>query len=101
MPSREQQGHISKARERIRSGMVLQRLLKYYNMSTEEAKEYMSPEQVRLGLALLKKTLPDLSAQTVVVHDARDKNPRDMSLQELYDECVNSIQENSTSSTQH
>ena len=101
MPTREEHSHIGRSRDKIRSGMVLDRLLKYYSLPADEAKDFMSPEQVRLGLALLKKTLPDLSAQTVVVHDARDKNPRDMSLQELYDECVNSIQENSTSSTQH
>ena len=47
--------HTAKSIEKIKNGMVLERLLKHYNGDIE-----MSATQVTVGLALLKKLLPDL-----------------------------------------
>jgi hypothetical protein len=80
-----------RARNRIRSSLLIERLADYIAADPKDEDEnkrpgaIMTPHQVSTALALIKKVLPDVAAQTVVVHDARDKHPRDMTLEELYD----------------
>ena len=86
-----------KARDRIRSTLIMKRIIEYALADPKDEDEsrrpeaLMTPEQIRTALALIKKVLPDIAAQTVVVHDTRDKHPRDMSIGELYDSCLNNI----------
>ncbi len=56
----------------------------------------MTSAQVSTALALIRKVLPDIAAQTVVVHDTRDKHPRDMSIAELYDSCLQNVANSET-----
>lgn len=52
--------HNDRARERIRTSMLINRLEKI-----AEGKVEAEPHQVTAALGLLKKTLPDLSAQDI------------------------------------
>lgn len=49
--------HKEKTKEKIKTGMILRRLLQHFNGEIE-----MSASQVNVGLALLRKTLPDLKS---------------------------------------
>lgn len=97
MATKQQQHWTEKARERIRSSLLIERLAEYIAADPDDEDEkrrpgaIMTPHQVQTALALIKKVLPDIAAQTVVVHDTRDKHPRDMTLQELYDSCLQNV----------
>lgn len=97
MATKEQKHWTERARNRIRSSLLIERLVEYIAADPEDEDEskrpaaIMTPDQVRTALALIKKVLPDIAAQTIVVHDTRDKHPRDMSLPELYDACWQNV----------
>ena len=105
--TREQVQWTEKARNRLRAKPLLERLVEYALADPKAEDESQRPEaimtasQVSTALALIKKVLPDIAAQTIVVHDTRDKHPRDMSISELYDSCLNNIghSESQTSQT--
>lgn len=69
--------HTQKAKDRIRTGMILRRLLKHFKGELE-----LSASQVNVGLALLKKKLPDLK-QTEHTGEISHKHTQELSRDEL------------------
>ena len=69
--------HTQKAKDRIRTGMILRRLLKHFKGEIE-----LTASQVNVGLALLKKKLPDLK-QTEHTGEVSHKHTQELSRDEL------------------
>jgi hypothetical protein len=71
------QPHTKRAKDKIRTGHILRRLLKHFDGSLE-----LTASQVNVGLALLKKKLPDLK-QMEHTGEVSHKHTEELSRDEL------------------
>ena len=76
MPT-ETKSHKQRTAEKIKTGHLLRRLIKHFNGELE-----LSASQITVGLALLKKTLPDLK-QTEHTGEVSHKHTQEMTRDEL------------------
>jgi hypothetical protein len=82
MAQMQSKGYVQRSRDRIRAGMILGNLIKCHNGEME-----LTQQQVNIGLALLKKVLPDTSHQVIETSlDAR--SDREITVSELYQDVI-------------
>ena len=84
MAQTKSKGFVQKSRDRIKAGRVLPRLIECYNGELE-----LNQQQVTIGLALLKKVLPDTSHQ-ILEANLDNVADRDKTLSELYRDVLDS-----------
>ena len=90
------ENYIVKVRARIQGSKALTRIIEYIEADlsdygdAEDLKRrkqgLMTQAQVNAAFTLLRKVLPDVTAQTIVVEDSREEAPREMTLGQLMTE---------------
>lgn len=70
-------------RNRIEASKIMDKLISYAEASVEEAPLLMTPHQCTVGLALLKKSLPDLHNTQIVEAPIDWREPRHLTRVEI------------------